>query len=59
MNGFAKQQMDIGSRQPIHPLKLCNKCEEKRPPEGGIQLSPSKWYCAACWAKKVTVRNLK
>ena len=59
MSGFVKQQLDIGSRQPIHQLKLCNKCEEKRPPEGGVQMTPAKWYCAACWTKKVTVRNLK
>jgi len=59
VNGFVKRQIDIGSKQPIHQLQLCNKCEEKRPPEGGIQMNPSKWYCASCWAKKVTVRNLK
>ena len=56
---FVKTRIDIGSKQPIHQLKLCNKCEEMKPPEGGIQMTPSKWYCAPCWTKRVVVRNLK
>lgn len=59
MSGFVKQQLSLGSKQPIHQLKLCNKCDEMKPPEGGIQMNPSKWYCAPCWTKRVTVRNLK
>jgi hypothetical protein len=56
---FVKQQLDIGSKQPIHQLKHCDKCETMKPPEGGIQMNPSKWYCAHCWTKRVVVRNLK
>lgn len=59
MNGFVKQQLEIGSKQPIHQLKECNKCNEIKPPEGGIQMSPSKWYCAGCWTNRATRRNLK
>lgn len=58
MSGFVKQQLDIGSKQPLHQHKLCNKCESMKPPEGGIQMSPNKWHCARCWTKRVTVRNL-
>jgi hypothetical protein len=58
MSGFAKQQLEIGSKQPVHKHKLCNKCEEMKPPEGGVQMSPSKWHCAPCWVKRVVVRNL-
>ena len=58
MSGFAKQQLEIGSKQPVHKHKLCNKCEEMKPPEGGIQMNPSKWHCAACWVRRVVVRKL-
>lgn len=43
---------------PIHKLQLCNKCEEFRPPEGGVQMSAARWICACCWTKRVTTKNL-
>lgn len=58
MTGFVRHQLEIGSKQPVHKYKLCNKCEEQKPPEGGISMSPTKWHCASCWANRVTVRNL-
>lgn len=58
MSGFVKQQLAIGSKQPLHQHKLCNKCESMKPPEGGIQMSPNKWHCARCWTKRVTIQNL-
>ena len=33
--------------------KLCHYCEEKKLPEGGIQLSQRKWVFAACWVDKM------
>jgi len=56
MNGFAKQQLEIGSKQPIHQFKQCARCEDTKAPEGGIQMSPNKWYCASCWAHRATRR---
>ena len=41
-----------GSSRNTHPLKLCDKCETKKPPEGGVQMAPGRWYCAPCWVKK-------
>jgi len=35
------------------PLRLCDKCETKKPPEGGIQMGHGRWYCASCWMKRV------
>jgi len=58
MSGFAKQQLEIGSKQPVHKYKLCNKCEEMKPPEGGVQMSPSKWHCAVCWTRRITTMSL-
>lgn len=54
MNGFVSHQLEIGSNQPVHRYKLCNKCEEQRPPEGGIQMSQAKWHCASCWATRAS-----
>ena len=59
MNGFVKQQLEIGSNQPIHKYKLCNKCGETKPPEGGVAMSPTKWMCAMCWTNRATRKNLK
>jgi hypothetical protein len=42
-----------------HKLRLCNKCEEMRPPEGGVQMSAARWICASCWTNRETGRNLK
>lgn len=42
-----------GSSRNSHPLRLCDKCETKKPPEGGIQMGSGRWYCASCWMKRV------
>jgi hypothetical protein len=41
-----------GRSRQLHPLKFCDKCETKRPPEGGIQMGVGRWYCASCWLKR-------
>ena len=59
MSGFVRRQLSIGGdRQPLHQYKLCNKCEEAKPPEGGVQMSPTRWHCALCWTKRVTIDKL-
>lgn len=40
--------IDNDSRN-AHPFRLCSRCEEKKPPEGGVAMGPGKWVCAACW----------
>ena len=57
MNGFVKQQLDLKGMQPnMHQFKQCDKCDTVKPPEGGIQMSPNKWYCAGCWTLRATRR---
>lgn len=34
-------------------FKSCFKCEERKPPEGGIEMG-QKWMCANCWIIKAT-----
>jgi hypothetical protein len=58
MSGFVRHQLEIGSKQPVHKYRLCAKCEEMRPPEGGVDMSPSRWHCSVCWAHRATKRNL-
>jgi hypothetical protein len=58
---FVKQQLHMpnstnGNRN-AHPLKLCAKCEEKMPPEGGIDMTPRRWICAACWIRRPTKKK--
>lgn len=50
--------IDIGSKQPLHQLKLCNKCNVSKPPEGGVNMG-AKWYCQRCWINKKTGHYLK
>lgn len=45
---------NIPSRQPAHRFKLCTKCNKDRAPEGGIEMGPTKWICAACWTLRAT-----
>jgi formylmethanofuran dehydrogenase subunit E len=56
---FMKQaiQLNGSSKSPVHKLKHCAKCESERVPEGGIYLSPTRWVCAVCWAKRAMSRK--
>ena len=57
MNGFVKQQLSLnGIQLQTHQFKQCDKCTQQRPPEGGIQMSLNKWYCAGCWTNRATKR---
>lgn len=40
-----------------HRFKLCGKCSQSKPPEGGIDMSPTRWICASCWTIRVTRRK--
>jgi hypothetical protein len=43
--------------QPVHRFKLCAKCEQSKPPEGGIDMNPTRWICATCWTRQATRRK--
>jgi hypothetical protein len=38
-------------------FKLCGKCNKDKPPEGGIEMSPTRWICAVCWTTRATRRK--
>jgi len=58
-SNFVNNHIRLNGNMHGHKLRLCNKCEEKKPPEGGVQMSASRWICASCWTNRVTSQNLK
>lgn len=55
---FVNQQIQLkAAARPVHQLKLCAKCETKKPPEGGIDMGRGRWVCAACWTHQATRRK--
>jgi len=54
---FVKKQLDLRKSPPnAHPFKLCAKCEERKPPEGGMDMGRGRWMCAECWNKRAIKR---
>lgn len=50
---FAKQQLKLpGSGIQGQKYKTCAKCSKDQPPEGGIEMSPTRWVCVLCWTRK-------
>jgi hypothetical protein len=35
------------------PLQACSKCEKNQDLNNGVQLTPTKWICGACWAQRL------
>jgi hypothetical protein len=58
-SNFVNNHIRLNGNVHGHKLKLCNKCEEVKPPEGGVQMSAARWICASCWTDRETGRNLK
>ena len=58
-SNFVNNHIRLNGNVHGHKLRLCNKCEEMKPPEGGVQMSLARWICASCWTDRETGRNLK
>ena len=58
-SNFVNNHIRLNGNVHGHKLRLCNKCEEMKPPEGGVQMSAARWICASCWTDRETGRNLK
>jgi formylmethanofuran dehydrogenase subunit E len=58
---FVTQNINLKGnvKQPVHQPRMCNRCNEMRVPEGGIEMRPGRWICAACWTNKVIRRPSK
>jgi hypothetical protein len=47
-----------GSLTQVRPKLECSKCGQSRSAHGGVQVSPTRWHCAACWRGTLaTTRN--
>ena len=58
-SNFVNNQLRLNGNTHAHKLQLCSKCNQMKPPEGGVEMSATKWVCASCWTDRVTGRNLK
>jgi hypothetical protein len=39
-------------------FRFCTgKCQSEKPPEGGVETSPGKWRCGACWIEMARKRQ--
>lgn len=57
---FVKHQIEMPkSSRNMHRFKVCSKCSQEKPPEGGIEMSATRWICAACWTHRATRRPSK
>ena len=58
-SNFVNNHIRLNGNNHAHKLQLCSKCNQMKPPEGGVEMSATKWVCASCWTDRVTGRNLK
>ena len=50
---FTRHQIKLpGSAIHGQKYKTCAKCEKEQPPEGGIDMSPTRWVCVVCWTRR-------
>ena len=55
---FLKQGIDLPQTpRHSHQFKFCTKCSQDKPPEGGIEMGPTRWVCATCWTRQAIRRN--
>ena len=58
-SNFVNNPVRLNGNVHGHKLQLCNKCALMKPPEGGVEMSATKWLCASCWTNRITGQNLK
>jgi hypothetical protein len=58
-SNFVNNHLRLNGNVHGHKLQMCSKCLNEKPPEGGVEMSATRWMCASCWTDRVTGRNLK
>ena len=58
-NNFVNNPVRLNGNVHGHKLQKCNVCLVEKPPEGGVEMSATRWLCASCWTNRVTSQNLK
>jgi len=55
---MALYPLGLNFNQPVHQYKCCNKCDQDKPLEGGIDMG-HKWICQTCWIARTTGKHLR
>ena len=58
-SNFVNNHIRLNGNVHSHKLQACNKCNQMKPPEGGVEMSATRWLCASCWTDWETGRQLK
>ena len=58
-SNFVNNHVRLGGNCHAHKLQMCGKCLRDKPPEGGVEMSATRWICASCWTDRETGRHLK
>ena len=58
-SNFVNNHLRLNGNCYAHKLQMCSKCMKEKPPEGGVEMSATRWICASCWTDRETGRNLK
>lgn len=58
-SNFVNNHVRLNGNMYAHKLQMCNKCNREKPPEGGVEMSATRWICASCWTDRETGRQLK
>ena len=58
-SNFVNNHVRLNGNRHSHKLQMCSKCLRDKPPEGGVEMSATRWICASCWTDRETGKNLK
>jgi hypothetical protein len=58
-SNFVNNHVRLNGNCYAHKLQMCGKCLKEKPPEGGVEMSATRWICASCWTDRETGRHLK
>jgi hypothetical protein len=50
---FTKHQLKLPGSPPLgQKYKHCATCKQDKPPEGGVEMSPTRFVCVVCWNRR-------
>ena len=58
-SNFVNNHVRLNGNTHAHKMQMCSKCLREKPPEGGVEMSATRWICASCWTDRETGRQLK
>ena len=58
-SNFVNNHVRLNGNMYAHKMQMCSRCLREKPPEGGVEMSATRWICASCWTDRETGRQLK